>query len=132
MAAGLPTRPYAAAPRAAHPAEAQLRELDTLADLLDTRWRIPGTGWRFGLDGIAGLLPVVGDAATGLVGAYLIARAAGMGVPGHVVARMVGNVVLDTVAGSVPVLGTIFDVAFKSNRRNMRLLRRHLERELRS
>ncbi|HET8727694.1 MAG TPA: DUF4112 domain-containing protein [Alphaproteobacteria bacterium] len=107
----------------------RLEELDRLADLLDTRWRVPGVGWRFGLDGVVGLLPGVGDAATGLLSAYLIWQARRMGVPTGLLLRMAGNVGLDVVAGSVPVLGSIFDFAFKANRRNLRLLRRHLERE---
>lgn len=102
-----------------------MAELDKLAHLLDTRWRIPGTSWRFGVDAVAGLVPGVGDVATGLVSAYIVKRAHSLGVPSHVLMRMVGNVALDTVVGSVPVLGSIFDFAFKANRRNIKLLRRH-------
>ncbi len=102
-----------------------LAHLERLAHLLDTRWRVPGLGWRFGIDGIASFVPVAGDVATGLVSAYMIKRAHELGAPSHVLARMVGNVVLDTVVGSVPVVGTVFDFAFKANRRNMKLLRKH-------
>ncbi|GLK77101.1 hypothetical protein GCM10008171_23550 [Methylopila jiangsuensis] len=104
---------------------AVLDDLERLATLLDSRWRIPGTNWRFGLDAAVGLAPGVGDLAMGLVSAYMIKRASDLGAPGHVLARMVGNVALDTVVGSIPLLGSVFDVAFKANRRNMRLLRRH-------
>lgn len=102
-----------------------LDDLDRLADLLDTRWRIPGTSWRFGLDGVASIVPVAGDLSTAVVSAYMIKRAHDLGAPNHVLARMVGNVALDTVVGSVPVIGTLFDFAFKANRRNMALLKKH-------
>ncbi|MFC7051952.1 DUF4112 domain-containing protein [Hansschlegelia quercus] len=108
--------------------ERTLADLDRLADLLDTRWRIPGTNWRFGVDALASIVPVAGDISTALVSAYMIKKARDLGAPGHVLARMVGNVALDTVVGSVPVLGTVFDFAFKANRRNMTLLRRHFGR----
>lgn len=102
-------------------------ELADLALLLDSRWRIPGTGIRFGLDAVAGLVPVVGDGASGLISAYAIYKAQRLGAPGLLLARMFGNVVLDTVFGSVPILGTIFDVVYKANNRNVSLLRRHLQ-----
>ena len=103
-------------------------ELDLLAALLDSRWRIPGTPIRFGLDALVGLVPVLGDVATGLVSAYIVMRARNCGAGNGLVARMLGNVLLDTVGGSVPILGSIFDIYFKANNRNIRLLRRHLQR----
>jgi len=109
--------------------DALLAHLERLTDLLDSRWRIPGTRIPIGIDGIASLLPVVGDSATGVVSAYLVFQAARFGVPKSVLLRMAGNVGLDWAVGSVPVLGTIFDIGFRANRRNMNLLRRHLERE---
>ena len=111
-----------------HKAEKAISELDLLAALLDSRWRIPGTSVRYGLDALAGLVPVVGDVATGLVSAYIVLRARNSGAGNGLVARMLGNVLLDTVVGSVPILGSIFDVYFKANNRNIRLLRRHLQR----
>ena len=108
--------------------EEQIEELDRLARLLDSQWRIPGTSLRFGVDALAGLVPGVGDAATGLVSAYLIYRASRFDVPRSVLAVMVGNIVLDTVVGSIPLAGSVFDVFFKANNRNIRHLRRHLER----
>ena len=103
-------------------------ELDLLAALLDSRWRIPGTPIRFGLDALVGLVPVLGDVATGLVSAYIVMRARNCGAGSGLVVRMLGNVLLDTVGGSVPILGSIFDIYFKANNRNIRLLRRHLQR----
>ena len=105
-----------------------IAELDLLAALLDSRWRIPGTSIRFGLDALVGLVPVLGDAATGIVSVYIVSRARSCGAGRTLVARMLGNVLLDTVGGSVPILGSIFDIYFKANNRNIRLLRRHLER----
>ena len=104
-----------------------IAELDLLAALLDYRWRIPGTSIRFGLDALVGLVPVLGDAATGVVSAYIVLRARSCGAGKGLIARMLGNVLLDTVVGSVPVLGSIFDVYFKANNRNVSLLRRHLQ-----
>ena len=109
------------------PSEVQFNEIDDLADLLDTRWRIPGTGIRFGLDAIAGLVPGVGDVAAGAVSAYVIYKAAKMGAPSHLLGRMAANVAVDTLVGSVPVLGSVFDLFFKANRRNVEMLRRHLK-----
>ncbi|MGO4637098.1 DUF4112 domain-containing protein [Mesorhizobium sp. 2RAF45] len=104
-----------------------IAELDLLAALLDSGWLIPGTSIRFGLDALVGLVPVLGDAATGVVSAYIVLRARNCGAGNGLVARMLGNVLLDTVVGSVPILGSIFDVYFKANNRNVRLLRRHLQ-----
>ncbi len=106
----------------------RLRDLDELARNLDSRWRIPGTGIRFGLDAVAGLIPGVGDVAAALVSGHIILHAARAGAPAHVLGRMAGNVALDTVVGSIPVLGSVFDLFYKANNRNVRLLRRHLER----
>ena len=103
-------------------------ELDFLAELLDSRWLIKGTSIRFGLYSVLGLVPVLGDVATGLVSAYIVMRARNCGAGNGLVARMLGNVLLDTVGGSVPILGSIFDIYFKANNRNIRLLRRHLQR----
>ena len=106
----------------------ELLRLQRLADLLDSRWRIPGTPWRIGVDGIAGLVPGVGDTLGMAVSAYVVYQATRFGVPPSLLARMVANVGVDWLVGSVPVLGSIFDIAFKANKRNMRLLTEHLER----
>lgn len=105
-----------------------LKEIDDLAWLLDSRWRIPGTKLRFGVDAVAGLIPGLGDAATALPSAYMVWRAREFGLPAHVLAKMVANVGLDFAFGAIPVIGSIFDFAFKANRRNVALLRCHLER----
>ena len=103
----------------------RLKRLSRLARLMDSAIRIPVLGYRFGVDSIIGLVPGLGDAAGGLVGLYIVNEARKMGVPGHKLLRMVGNVGLDALAGSVPVLGDIFDVAFKAHRRNVDIILDH-------
>ena len=93
-----------------------------LAKFLDTKFVIPGTKIRFGLDAIIGLFPGIGDAISAALGSYIIIAAQQSGVPKPVLLRMLANLGLDTVVGSVPVLGTIFDVVYKSNARNAALL----------
>ncbi|MFE0754571.1 DUF4112 domain-containing protein [Inquilinus sp. NPDC058860] len=107
---------------------AELDRLDRLASLMDSRWRLPLLGWRFGLDAVIGLVPGLGDVAGGLVSAWLILRARRLGAPNRVLAMMAGNVALDVALGSVPVLGDLLDLGLKANRRNARLLRRHFQR----
>ena len=99
--------------------------LDRLAWLMDSSFRIPGTGVRFGLDSLIGLIPVIGDGAGGVIQAALILMAVyHYKLPKTVVARMIVNALLDTGLGSIPLLGDIFDVAFKANRRNVDLIRK--------
>lgn len=117
-----------AAGKAAERRQAQLDELAALAELLDSRYRIPGTSWRFGLDAILGLVPGIGDALVALPAVYLIWRARQLGVPTSLLVRMAANVGFDTMLGSVPVAGNIFDLFFKSSRRNLALLRRHIDK----
>ncbi len=101
--------------------------LDRLAWWLDERFRIPGTNMRVGFDGIIGLIPGVGDTATALISAWIVYRAWQMGAPAPLLARMSANVAVDYVAGTIPLLGDVFDVAFKANRRNISLLRRWID-----
>ena len=98
------------------------RNLDLLSHLLDDFIRIPGTPIRFGLDGIVGFIPGIGDVLGGLASTILIVAAWSRGVPNIVVARMVLNVVIETAAGSIPVLGNLFDIGWRANRRNYALL----------
>jgi hypothetical protein len=98
-----------------------------LTRLLDSAAAIPGTGIRFGLDPILGLVPGLGDIAGAALAGYLVLLAQRLGAPRAVVLRMLANVALDTAGGTIPVLGDAFDVAFKSNSRNLALLERALE-----
>ena len=100
-------------------------DLDRLAWLLDDLFRIPGTQRRIGLDGLLGLIPGVGDAVTTLLSAVIVARAWQAGVPRRVVAKMLANIAVDGVVGSVPLVGDLFDFGWKANRKNIELLRRH-------
>lgn len=103
-------------------------DIDKLADLLDTRFRLPGTGFRFGLDSLIGLIPGVGDAVTGGLGLWIIHRARQEGASGLLIVRMIWNLLVDMLLGAIPLVGDIFDFAFKSNTKNARLLQRHLDR----
>jgi hypothetical protein len=101
----------------------RLARLDALAALLDTAFIIPGTNIRFGFDALVGLVPGIGDAVTTAISLYIVHEARQLGAPGHLIARMLGNVVVDGLVGSIPLLGDAFDVMWRSNVRNMRLLR---------
>jgi len=102
------------------------RWAERLVTLLDDRFRIPGTDFRFGLDPIIGLLfPGIGDAVTGIGSVGLLTLAIRRGVPRVILMRMILNILVDVVAGALPVVGDIFDAAYKSNRRNLELIREH-------
>lgn len=105
---------------------ARLEDVRRLAHLLDTSIPVPGTRWRVGLDALIGLVPGIGDAAGGVLSLYIVLRAARLGVGNATLARMLANVAVEVVAGAVPLLGDVFDAAWKSNRRNLRLLEAHL------
>ena len=96
--------------------------LDLLSHLLDDFIRIPGTPIRFGLDGIVGLIPGIGDILGGLASTIIIVAAWVRGVPPITIARMMMNVAIETVVGSVPVFGNLFDIGWRANRRNYKLL----------
>jgi hypothetical protein len=100
----------------------------TLARLLDSAARVPGTGIRFGADAVLGLVPGLGDVAGAALAGYLVLLAQRLGAPRAVVLRMLGNVAVDTIGGTVPLIGDLFDVAYKSNLRNLALLERAIER----
>ncbi|HKD56476.1 MAG TPA: DUF4112 domain-containing protein [Hyphomicrobiaceae bacterium] len=102
--------------------------LEALARLMDSQFVLPGTNVRIGLDPLVGLIPVVGDLISGLVSTYLIWEARRLGAPRRLIARMMANTLFDTAVGSVPVVGDAFDALFRSNMKNVALLRRHMER----
>ena len=109
--------------------EAAMARITAVAKLMDSLFAIPGTRIRLGVDSLLGLVPVVGDIASQMVATYLIWEARKLGVPKFTLWRMVGNTLVDTVAGAVPLVGDAFDVAFRANMKNLRLLERHLERQ---
>ena len=108
-------------------AAAALVRLQRLAHLLDSKFRIPVLGIRFGLDPILGLIPGLGDALGLAVSGYIVLQAARMGAPGPLLARMIANGALDAMTGSVPVAGSMVDFVLRANRRNVDLLARWLE-----
>ena len=108
---------------------ARIALIDALATLLDTAFVIPGTGIRFGLDGLIGLFPVIGDMITTALSLFIVHEAYQLGAPGQLIVRMLGNVALDGVLGAAPLVGDAFDVLWRANRRNVRLLVEWLERE---
>ncbi|MEM1323541.1 MAG: DUF4112 domain-containing protein [Bacteroidota bacterium] len=103
----------------------ELWGIDKFSELLDSKFRIPGTNVRFGIDFLIGLFPYVGDILGFLFSAGLVITIARHGASGQLVARMILNVLLDTVIGSIPLIGDLFDLAYKANRRNYNLLVEH-------
>lgn len=97
--------------------------LDKLEYLLDRAFRLPGTDRRFGLDGLLGLIPGVGDTATAVISGALILAAWRRGARRRTLARMAGNIALDWAVGTIPIVGDLFDFGFKANTRNLRILR---------
>jgi uncharacterized protein DUF4112 len=102
-------------------------DAELLAWLLDNSIPIPGTGRRIGLDAVIGLVPGLGDVLSGGLGLLVVLRGVQRGLPTIVVARMLANVALDFVVGAVPLIGDAFDLWYKSNARNIGLLRRYAE-----
>lgn len=100
-------------------------QLARLAKLMDAQFSIPGTGMRFGLDGLLGLIPGVGDLSTMAVSGYMISIMAKNGASGALIARMVVNVIIDAIVGAIPFVGDIFDFGWKANTKNVRLMQEH-------
>ncbi len=99
-----------------------LKQVASLAKLMDSQFRVPGTGIRFGLESIVGLLPVGGDAVGFLASAGLVLTMARHGASPQLVARMLVNVAVDAFVGAIPLIGDLFDVVYKANNRNVQLL----------
>ncbi|MBR0958232.1 DUF4112 domain-containing protein [Bradyrhizobium japonicum] len=109
--------------------EQRIARLEAIAKLLDVAFILPGTNIRYGIDGLIGLIPVVGDIITTAISLWLVREARALGAPWYITARMLGNVALDGVVGMVPFAGDAFDVMFRANMRNVRLLRRWLDKQ---
>lgn len=101
--------------------------IEKFAYILDSRFTLPGTKFKFGIDPLIGLVPIIGDLTTFGISCCLILFITRYGVSRKVVILMVGNVFIDTVIGAVPIIGNIFDFTFKANIRNIRLLKEHYE-----
>jgi predicted aconitase with swiveling domain len=102
--------------------QAILNQVQHLAWLLDNAFEVPIIRYRVGLDALIGLIPVIGDAAGMIISSYIVLQAARLGVSSSVLTRMVVNIVIEAVIGSIPLIGDLFDAVFKANARNMRLL----------
>lgn len=101
---------------------AALSRCRTVANALDDAIRVPGTNRRIGIDPIVGVLPVAGDAVMAALSGYIVVEALRLGAPRETVARMVGNVLVDFLGGSIPLIGDLFDATYKANVRNVELL----------
>jgi len=97
-----------------------------VARLLDSAFMIPGLNRRVGLDSVIGLVPGIGDAVSAALASYIIWEARQLGLPRWKIARMIGNLAVDTAIGAIPIAGDVFDVFFKSNERNLRIIHDHL------
>ena len=105
-----------------------LARITALTKLLDSAFLIPGLNRRVGFDAIIGLVPGIGDAVSTLLASYIIWEARQLGLPRWKIARMIGNVAVDTAIGAIPVAGDAFDLFFKANERNLRIVHEHLKR----
>lgn len=121
-----PNEKLASMPRAE--IDAAVMRVEAVARLMDSAFEIPGTKIRMGLDGLIGLLPIIGDFVSAMISSYIIWEAKNLGVSKFTLWRMTGNLAIDTVVGAVPFLGDAFDVAFKTNLKNRALLKKHLEK----
>jgi hypothetical protein len=109
--------------------EQRLARLDAIAKLLDVAFILPGTNIRYGIDGLIGLIPVIGDLITTAISLWLVREARALGAPWHITARMLANVAVDGVVGMVPLAGDAFDVMFRANVRNVRMLKRWMDKQ---
>jgi hypothetical protein len=107
------------------PLPKELKGMEFLARWMDAKFRIPGTDFRFGLDGLLGLIPGVGDLSTFAVSGYLVLLMARNGASGYVLARMILNIVIDAALGAIPVIGDLFDFVHKANVKNMKLMQQY-------
>ncbi len=104
------------------------RRIEAMEKLLENSFTVPGVNYRIGLDSVVGLVPVVGDFVAAAMGMYLVWEAKNLGMPKWKLWRMTGNVALDTAVGAIPVVGDAIDFVFKSNTRNLRMVKRHLDK----
>ena len=109
--------------------EQRLARLHALSKLLDIAFIVPGTKIRYGIDGLIGLVPVIGDIITTAISLWVVREARALGAPWYLTTRMLGNVALDGVVGLVPLAGDAFDVMFRANVRNVRMLQRWLDKQ---
>ena len=104
------------------------KRIEAMETLLERSLTLPGTNYSIGLDAIAGLIPVAGDVITAAMGAWLVWEAKNLGLPKWKLWRMAGNVAFDTAVGAIPLAGDVFDFVFRSNSRNLKIVKRHLDK----
>jgi len=104
------------------------RRIEMMEAVLEGLFVIPGTKRRVGMDSLIGLVPVVGDIATAAMGAWIVWEARNLGLSKWQLTRMAANVGVDTLVGAIPFAGDIFDFLYKSNTKNLRIIRKHLDR----
>ncbi|GGB88519.1 hypothetical protein GCM10011494_03490 [Novosphingobium endophyticum] len=104
------------------------RRIEALEQVLERAFEVPGIGRKVGLDAIVGLVPVVGDLIAAALGMYLVWEARNLGMSKWQIARMTANVGVDTALGAIPLVGDAFDFVFRSNTRNLRIIRKHLDK----
>ncbi len=104
------------------------KRVEALEFVLERSFIIPGINRPVGLDAIVGLVPVLGDVITAVMGAYLIWEARNLGMPKWKIWRMIGNLGIDTTLGAIPIVGDAFDFLFRSNTRNLKIIKRHLDK----
>ncbi len=114
-------------PVGSDPASVRQR-LEALEMLLERSFTIPGVNRKVGLDAIVGLVPVLGDVVTAAMGAYFVWEARNLGMPKWKLWHMAGNLAFDSLLGAVPIAGDLFDFLFRSNTRNLRIVKRHLDK----
>lgn len=106
-----------------------LKDMEALARLLDSRFTVPGLNMKYGIDGIIGLIPGIGDAFTAVLGLYIISRSAALGGSIFLIFRMLFNLLIDVTLGAIPLLGDFFDFAFRSNAKNVKMLIKHMDKQ---
>jgi len=104
------------------------QRIETMEYLLERAFTIPGINRKIGMDGLLGLVPVIGDIATAAMGSWIVWEARNLGMSKLQLLRMMGNVGFDTAIGAIPLVGDLFDIAFRSNTRNLRIIRKHLDK----
>lgn len=104
------------------------RRIEAMEAVLEGLFVIPGTKYRVGLDSLVGLVPVVGDLATAAMGAWIVWEARNLGMSKWQITRMAAHVGVDTLVGAIPFAGDLFDFLYKSNTKNLRIIRKHLDR----
>ena len=107
-------------------AASRLKRLKTIAWAVDGVFRIPGTKFRFGLNSVIGATPAAGDVVLAGISLYIVNEARKLGLPKEKIARMLANIGVEAAAGAVPLLGTLFDMGFKANLRNIAIIEEHL------